>query len=83
VCRGCALHNFTKASFPSSDNGSAGVLYLIQIDVCGPMSREFFSGCEYYLTFIYDHSMNTWIYFLKAKSEVFKRLQDFKSLVEN
>jgi transposase InsO family protein len=38
---------------------------------------------EYYLTFIHDHSRKTWIYFLKAKSEVFKRFQEFKVLVEN
>jgi hypothetical protein len=40
-------------------------------------------GCDYYLTFIDDQSRNTWIYFLKAKSEVFTRFQEFKSLVEN
>jgi transposase InsO family protein len=38
---------------------------------------------DYYLTFIDDHSRKTWIYFLKAKSEVFKRFQEFKALVEN
>jgi transposase InsO family protein len=47
------------------------------------MSRTSLSGCEYYLTFIDDHSRKTWIYFLKAKSEVFKRFQEFKALVEN
>jgi hypothetical protein len=26
LCRGCALGKFTKASFPNSDNRSAGVL---------------------------------------------------------
>jgi transposase InsO family protein len=40
-------------------------------------------GCEYYVTFIDDHSRKTWIYFLKTKSEVFKRFQEFKALVEN
>jgi hypothetical protein len=47
------------------------------------MSRVSLSDCEYYLTFIDDHSMKTWIYFLKAKSEVFMRFQEFKALVEN
>jgi hypothetical protein len=40
VCRGCALGKFTKASFPSSDTRSAGILDLVHTDVCGPMSRE-------------------------------------------
>jgi transposase InsO family protein len=35
------------------------------------------------VTFIDDHSKKTWIYFLKTKSEVFKRFQEFKALVEN
>jgi hypothetical protein len=83
VCRGCALGKFTKASFPSSDTGSAGILDLVHTDVCGPMTRRSLSGCEYYLTFIDDYSRKTWIYFLKAKSEVFTRFQEFRALVEN
>jgi 5'-3' exoribonuclease 2 len=47
------------------------------------MSCVSLSGCEYYLTFIDDHSRKTWIYFLKVESEVFKRFQEFKALVEN
>jgi transposase InsO family protein len=74
---------YYEASFPSSDSRSAGVLDLVHTDVCGPMSRASLSGCEYYITFIDDHSRKTWIYFLKAKSEVFKRFQEFKALVEN
>jgi transposase InsO family protein len=49
----------------------------------GPMSRKSLSGCEYYLTFIDDYSRKTWIYFLKAKSMVFARFQEFRALVEN
>jgi hypothetical protein len=47
------------------------------------MSLVSLGGCEYYLKFIYDHSKKTWIYFLRTKSEVFKRFQEFKALVEN
>jgi hypothetical protein len=83
VCRGCALGKFTKAYFPSSDTRSAGVLDLVHTNVCGPMSWASLSGREYYLTFIDDYSRKTWIYFLKTKSEVFKRFQEFKALVEN
>jgi transposase InsO family protein len=68
VCRGCALGKFTKA---------------LHTDVCGPMTRNSLSGCEYYLTSIDDYSRKTWIYFLKAKSEVFTRFQEFRTLVEN
>jgi hypothetical protein len=83
VCRGCALGKFAKASFPSSDTRSAGILDLVHTDVCGPMTRRSLSGCEYNLTFIDDYSRKTWIYFLKAKSEIFTRFQEFRALVEN
>ena len=51
--------------------------------MCGPMSTVSLSGHEYYVTFIDDYSMKTWIYFLKAKGEVFSGFQEFKALVEN
>jgi len=37
----------------------------------------------YYVSFIDDFSRNTWIYFIKKKSEVFDRFKEFKALVEN
>jgi IS30 family transposase len=40
------------------------------------------SGYVYYVSFIDDFSLNTWIYFLKAKSEVFNKFEEFKVLVE-
>jgi hypothetical protein len=83
VCRGCVLGKFSKASFPHSDPRSAGILYLVHTNVCGTMTRRSLSGCEYYLTFIDDYSRKTWIYFLKAKSEVFTWFQEFRALVEN
>jgi hypothetical protein len=83
VCRGCALGKFSKASFPSSDTRSAGIQDLVHTDMCGPMTQRSLSGCEYYLTFIDDYLRKTWIYFLKAKSEVFTRFQEFSALVEN
>jgi hypothetical protein len=37
----------------------------------------------YYVSFIDDFSRNTWIYFLRKKSEVFDNFKEFKALVEN
>ena len=37
----------------------------------------------YYVSFIDDFSCNTWIYFLKGKSEVFSKFKEYKSLVKN
>ena len=69
--------------FQQSEHKSKEPLDLVHSDVCGPMSVHSFSGYSYYVTFIDDYSRKTWIYFLKAKSEVFERFREFKSLVEN
>ena len=56
---------------------------LIYSDVCGPISSTYLSGFEYYITCIDDYSRKTWIYFLKAKSEVFEKFKELKALIEN
>jgi hypothetical protein len=40
-------------------------------------------GSMYYVSFIYDFSKNTGIYFLENKSYFFEKFKEFKSLVEN
>jgi hypothetical protein len=37
----------------------------------------------YCVSFIVYFSRNTWIYFLRKKSEVFDKFKEFKALVEN
>jgi hypothetical protein len=37
----------------------------------------------YYVSFINDFSRNTWIYFLRKKSEVFDKFKELKALVGN
>ena len=76
------MGKFAKSPFPSSDSRATGILDLIHSDVSGRMSHVSLSGYEYYVLFIDDHSRRTWIYFLKTKSEVFKRFQEFRALVE-
>jgi transposase InsO family protein len=77
------MGKYTKIAFPNSDNGTGGILDLIHLDVCGPMSLVSLSGYEYYVTFIDDQFRKTWIYFMRTKDEVLSRFQKFKALVEN
>jgi transposase InsO family protein len=35
------------------------------------------------VSFIYDYSRKTWVYFLKSKYEVFCKFKEFKALIEN
>ena len=82
ICKGCAKGKNTKNPFSKSETKTKGTLELIHSDVCGLMSTSL-SGFEYYITFIDDYSIKTWIYFLKAKSEVFEKFKEFKALIEN
>ena len=72
-----------KKSFPRSDSKAKGSLDIMHSDVCGPMLATSLSGYVYYVSFIDDFSRKTWIYFLKAKTEVFNKFKEFKELVEN
>lgn len=83
VFRGSVLRKYAKAAFPKSDNRANGVLGLIHLDICGPISTRALSGAKYFITFIDDCSRKTWIYFLKTKDEVFDRFKEFNALVEN
>ena len=47
------------------------------------MPSTYLSGYEYYVTFIDDYSRKTWIYFLKTKSELFRKFKELKALIEN
>ena len=49
----------------------------------GPAPVPSRNGFHYYVVFIDDYSRYTWLYFLKAKSEVHDVFIKFKSLVEN
>lgn len=72
-----------KAGYPHSEAKSNGVLDLVHLDICGPNVVKSITGSLYFVTFVDDSSRKTWIYFLKAKDEVFDQFQEFKALVEN
>lgn len=58
-------------------------LQLIHSDLCGPMPEKSWGGSRYFLTFIDDHSRKVFVFFLKAKNEVFNIFKQFQAMVEN
>jgi len=56
---------------------------LIHSNVCGSMSQESIGGSKYFVSFKDDCSAFRIIYFIKHKSEVLKKLEEFVNLVEN
>ena len=72
TCKGCERGKNMKNPFLKSETSSKGKLELIHYDVCGPMPFISLSGYDFCVTSIDEYLINTWIYFLKNKSEVFQ-----------
>ena len=83
TCKGCAQGKNAKKTFPNNKSKAKGILDILHLDVCGPMSSSSLSRYVYYVYFIDDFSRNIWIYLLKGKSEVFSVFKEYKALVEN
>jgi hypothetical protein len=79
----CLYGKKNRVRFPSGATRAEGILQLGHNDVFGPVLVPSLGKSMYYVSFIDEFSRNTWIYFLKKKSEVFDRFKEFKALVEN
>ena len=83
VCEGCVLGKHPREKFDTGKaHGASSPLDLIHSDLMGPFPHPSIKKSRYLLTFIDDFSRYTWVYLLRAKSEVFVHFEDFKALVE-
>ena len=83
LCENCVYGKQNRVIFPSGAKRANKILELVHSDVFGPVSIPSLGKSVYYVSFIDDFSRNTWIYFLRNKSEAFDRFKEFKALVEN
>ena len=65
-------------SFPSSSKRAKQILELVHSDVFRPVKVLSLGKSVYYVSFIDEFSRNTWIYFLKTKSEVFDMFKELR-----
>ena len=73
-----------RVKFPSSATRAKEILELIHNDVFGPIPIPSLGGSLYYVSFIDYFSINTRLYLLKKKSEVFNKFKECKALpIEN
>jgi hypothetical protein len=80
----CLLGKQHRNPFPSaSSTPTSRPLELIHSDLCGPLPQKSLTGSRYILTFTYDYSHYSWVYFLSAKSETFDTFKKFQRMVEN
>ena len=64
-------------------NRASKVLELIHTDICGPFSKAFWNGQQYFLSFIDDCSRYGYLYLIKEKSQSLDVFNPFKDEVEN
>ena len=74
-CENCVYGKHNRVSFPSGGKRVKQILELVHTDVFGPIKVPSLGKFVYYVSFIDDFTRNTWIYFLKNKSEVFDRFK--------
>jgi len=82
VCEACQLRKQAKHPFPAqTTHVSSKPLEMIHSDVW-TTKTESIGGCQYYMSFIDDHTRKVWVYFMKHKGEVFQHFLNFKAMVE-
>lgn len=81
-CKVCDLGKQQRKPFPSSETRTKNILELVHTDLCGPMENKSLGGARYMLTFTDDYSRKTFLFFLTEKSQVFKKLVEFRKSVE-
>ncbi|GJW00511.1 retrovirus-related pol polyprotein from transposon TNT 1-94 [Tanacetum coccineum] len=70
LCSACAMGKSKKKSHkPKSEDTNQEKLYLLHMDLCGPMRVASVNGKKYILIIVDDYSRFTWVKFLRSKDE--------------
>nr|GFB00584.1 retrovirus-related Pol polyprotein from transposon TNT 1-94 [Tanacetum cinerariifolium] len=70
LCSACAMGKSTKKSHkPKSEDTNQEKLYLLHMDLYGPMRVESIKGKKYIIVIVNDYSRFTWVKFLRSKDE--------------
>lgn len=84
LCEGCIMGKQHRTPNPKASLTRATRPYCtVHSDVCGPMSVNSLGGSRYFVTFIDDFTRYTHVYFLKQKSEVLEKFQEFVNFTTN
>nr|GEU90990.1 integrase, catalytic region, zinc finger, CCHC-type, peptidase aspartic, catalytic [Tanacetum cinerariifolium] len=69
-CLACAMGKSKKKSHkPKSEDNNQEKLYLLHMDLCGPMRVESVNGKKYILVIVDDYSRFIWVKCLRSKDE--------------
>nr|GFC35159.1 hypothetical protein [Tanacetum cinerariifolium] len=84
LCSACAMGKSKKKSHkPKSENTNQEKLYLLHMDLCGPMRVKSFNGKKYILVIVDDYSRFTWVKCLRSKDEASDFIIKLASLMKH
>ena len=81
TCTVCPLGKQKRIHFPFNNNKCSHPFDLVHMDVWGPFSVLTSNGYKYFLTIVDDASRATWIFLLKAKSDVRTLIVSFYNMI--
>ncbi|GJT83178.1 retrovirus-related pol polyprotein from transposon TNT 1-94 [Tanacetum coccineum] len=83
LCFACALGKSKKHSHkPKAEDSIQEKLYLLHMDLCGPMRVQSINGRKYILVIVDDFSRFTWVKFLRSKDEVPEFVIKFLKMIQ-
>lgn len=82
-CEACVMGKQHRLPFQSRQQRAKYVGHLIHTDVCGPMEETSMGGSRYFVCFTDDYSKYRKVYFLKHKSEVAVKFEEFCTFFKN
>ncbi|GJT73192.1 retrovirus-related pol polyprotein from transposon TNT 1-94 [Tanacetum coccineum] len=83
MCSACAMGKSKKQSHtPKSEDTNQEKLYLLHIDVCGPMRVASINGKKYILVIVDDYSRFTWVKFLASMDEAPNFIIKFLKMIQ-
>ncbi|GKD72300.1 retrovirus-related pol polyprotein from transposon TNT 1-94 [Tanacetum coccineum] len=83
LCSACAMDKSKKQSHkPKSKDINQEKLYLLHMDLCGPMRIASINGKKYILIIVDDYSWFTWVKFLASKDEASNFIIKFLKMIQ-
>nr|GEX28931.1 hypothetical protein [Tanacetum cinerariifolium] len=83
LCYACAMGKSKKKSHkPKSEDTNQEKLYLLHIDLCGPMHVESVNGKKYILFIVDDYSRFMWVKCLRSKDEAPNFIIKFLKMIQ-
>ncbi|GJS30269.1 retrovirus-related pol polyprotein from transposon TNT 1-94 [Tanacetum coccineum] len=83
LCSTCSLGKSKKQSYkPKSKDTNQEKLYLLHMDLCGPMHVESINRKKYILVIVDDYSRFTWVKFLRLKDKALEFIIKFLKMIQ-